>query len=519
MSQFDINSDTNVTNIQILRKYRRGAHKFLHCLFSCVIIPLHLRRENTVKERFPWREFLGKTAAIALPVALQNLLMTTGSMIDTMMIAGLGAMSVGAVGLCAQFSSLMFSGYWGFVGGGMLFFGQYWGAKDEEGIHRSYGMTLVCMMTVAIVFCLMGTLFPGVVLAMYTDKAAISEIGIRYLRIAALSYPLSVLGMAAAALLRSTERVRIPLYGGMAQVVVNCFLNYCLIGGRLGFPRMGVEGAALATVCSAVVNVLLIFVLARATGYTYLTAVRRHFRWTKTFAASYFRKCGPILANEVLIGVGNMVINMVLGRQSENAIAATAVFRTLEGLIIGFFAGFSNAASVLVGKEVGAGRLETAYERARRLVYLCMGTIGVIALCLVIVHRPVLQAMGLAGESLEICRGMLMIYAAASVIRMGNWTQNDTYRSAGDAVYGTVLEIVFMYIMVLPLVTWTGLGLHAPFLAIFACCFADEPVRFILMQIHLYRGTWIKPVTAEGQAALADFRRSHRLQAGKKADK
>ena len=76
MSQFDINSDTNVTNIQILRKYRRGAHKFLHCLFSCVIIPLHLRRENTVKERFPWREFLGKTAAIALPVALQNLLMT-----------------------------------------------------------------------------------------------------------------------------------------------------------------------------------------------------------------------------------------------------------------------------------------------------------------------------------------------------------------------------------------------------------------------------------------------------------
>ena len=96
---------------------------------------------------------------------------------------------------------------------------------------------------------------------------------------------------------------------------------------------------------------------------------------------------------------------------------------------------------------------------------------------------------------------------------MGNWTQNDTYRSAGDAVYGTVLEIVFMYMMVLPLVTWTGLGLHAPFLVIFACCFADEPVRFVLMQIHLYRGTWIRPVTAEGQAALENFRHAHaRLQ-------
>ena len=79
---------------------------------------------------------------IAIPVALQNLLTTTGSMVDTMMIAPLGETAVGAVGLCAQFSSLMFSGYWGFVGGGMLFFSQYWGAKDENGIDRSYGCLL-----------------------------------------------------------------------------------------------------------------------------------------------------------------------------------------------------------------------------------------------------------------------------------------------------------------------------------------------------------------------------------------
>ena len=82
-------------------------------------------------------------AAIALPVALQNLLTTTGSMVDTIMIATLGPDSVGAVGLCAQFANLMFAGYWGLVGGGMLFFAQYWGAKDHEGIRRSYGMTQI----------------------------------------------------------------------------------------------------------------------------------------------------------------------------------------------------------------------------------------------------------------------------------------------------------------------------------------------------------------------------------------
>ena len=80
------------------------------------------------RTRYPWGSFLKKIAVIAIPIALQNLLSTTGSMVDTMMIASLGTTEVGAVGLCAQFSSLMFSGYWGFVGGGMLFFAQYWGA-------------------------------------------------------------------------------------------------------------------------------------------------------------------------------------------------------------------------------------------------------------------------------------------------------------------------------------------------------------------------------------------------------
>ena len=210
-----------------------------------------------------------------------------------------------------------------------------------------------------------------------------------------------------------------------------------------------------------------------------------------------------------------MVINMVLGRQSEQAIAATAVFRTLEGFIIGFFTGFSNAASVLVGAEVGAGNLETAYQRAKRIVLLCGSCILLASLFLLAVHRPLLRAMSLSGESYRIGVGMLSIYCAAAVIRMCNWAQNDTYRSAGDAAYGTILEISFMYAMVLPCVCTTGLLLHAPFLVVFACCYVDEPIRFVLMQRHMYSGRWIKPVTDVGRAALAEF---HLLR-GAKAQK
>ena len=158
---------------------------------------------------FPWKDFLYKVAVIAIPVALQNLLTTTGSMVDTMMIASLGPKQVGAVGLCAQFSSLMFSGYWGFVGGGMLFFSQYWGAQDDDGINRSYGLTLTCMMTVGILFGILAVGFPHQIMRLYTDKEAIQAIGVEYLRIAGFAYPLMVFSMAMAAPARQAPACRV----------------------------------------------------------------------------------------------------------------------------------------------------------------------------------------------------------------------------------------------------------------------------------------------------------------------
>ena len=460
-----------------------------------------------MRQSFDWRDFLKQVAVIAVPVALQNLLTTTGSMVDTMMIAPLGNLSVGAVGLCAQFTSLMFSGYWGFVGGGMLFFAQYFGAKDDDGINRSYGMTLACMMAVGVTFCLTALLAPEWIMSVYTDKKSIQDIGIRYLRIVGLAYPLQVYSMAMSALLRSTGRVRIPLYGAIASVCSNMFLNWVLIYGHLGMPRMGIQGAATATVLAALVNVAVVAALGRAQRHPYIFRLTRHFRWSRAFTREYFHKCFPILCNEILIGVGNMAINMVLGRQSEQAIAATAVFRTLEGFFIAFFSGFSNAASVLVGTRVGAGELNTAYQRAKRLVLLCGGVIFASGLLLFAVHRPLLTAMSLEGESYRIGSGMLAIFCVAAVIRMCNWAMNDTYRSAGDAAKGTILEIVFMYAMVLPCVILSGIVFRIDFLLVFALCYVDEPVRFVLMQRHMYSGRWIKPVTPEGRAALPGFMR------------
>ena len=273
------------------------------------------------KPTFNWPYFLKHIAIIAVPVALQNLLTTTGSMVDTMMLASLGEKTVGAVGLCAQFSSLMFSGYWGFVGGGMLFFSQYWGAGDKDGINRSYGLTLAFMMGVAVLFSTLALAAPDFVMNIYTDKEEIQKIGITYLKIVGFAYPLQIFAMAVSALLRSIEQVRVPLYGGIASVIANCIFNYLLIFGKCGLPRMGAAGAALGTVFAGIVNLMVLFAFVLAKKLPFVLAFSRHFRWNRTFVRQYLLKCFPILCNEVLIGIGNMMINIVLGHQSEQALS------------------------------------------------------------------------------------------------------------------------------------------------------------------------------------------------------
>ena len=151
-------------------------------------------------------------------------------------------------------------------------------------------------------------------------------------------------------------------------------------------------------------------------------------------------------------------------------------------------------------------------------MYLCGGFIFLVCLTLVLAHKPILTVMSLSGKSLEIGTGMLIIYCVAAVIRMMNWTQNDTFRAAGDATTGTVLEIAFMYAMLLPCVCLTGLKWHSPFLLIFACCYIDEPIRFVIMQLRLHSGKWIRPVTPQGQQALPEFllRRGHKPKSNRK---
>lgn len=457
------------------------------------------------EKRISWNVFAQAVYTIALPIAFQNLLSTTASMVDTIMIGSMGELSVAAVGICSQISSLFFSCYFGFAGGALLFFSQYWGAKSEKGINKTFGLSMSFMLLVGLLFGAVAVTKPEFLLGIYTDKKNIIEVAIPYIRIVGFAYPLQVLAVIISFLMRATECVKIPLVSSAVALVVNFVLNWILIYGRFGMPQMGAAGAAVGTLVSGIVNLIILTVFLLKDKETVTLHVQEMFHWGEGFAGTYLSKCFPILCNELFYGIGQMLINIVIGRQSESAIAAMAAFRVLEGFVYAFFGGLADASSVVVGKEIGAGRHMKGYQYVKGFTILCPAITFGICLVGVIFNRPLLSLFGLGAEAMEYGKYMLLIYLAAGTVRTCNYIMNTCYRAGGEAIFGTVLEIICLYTISVPATWVAGMVLHLPFLAVFAFLYTDELIRLVFELCYTASGKWVKPVTQEGRATLEEF--------------
>ena len=253
-------------------------------------------------------------------------------------------------------------------------------------------------------------------------------------------------------------------------------------------------GAAVGTLVSGIVNLIILTVFLLKDKETVTLHVQEMFHWGEGFAGTYLSKCFPILCNELFYGIGQMLINIVIGRQSESAIAAMAAFRVLEGFVYAFFGGLADASSVVVGKEIGAGRHMKGYQYVKGFTILCPAITFGICLVGVIFNRPLLSLFGLGAEAMEYGKYMLLIYLAAGTVRTCNYIMNTCYRAGGEAIFGTVLEIICLYTISVPATWVAGMVLHLPFLAVFAFLYTDELIRLVFELCYTASGKWVKPV-------------------------
>lgn len=452
-----------------------------------------------LRKYFGTREFLASALKLAIPIMLQNLLTTSFSLVDTLMIGWLGEEALAAVGFGAAWNNLVNVFFFGLASGAGIFFAQFWGARDRAGIHRALGLSISGTLIIALLATLVTGLAPRFLMTLFTDDPAAAALGADYLRVVAFTYPALGASLLVGTLLRCTEQVKLPLLGAAAGVAVNVFFNYVLIFGHFGAPALGITGAAIASLISAWVNLAVILIGCRLGRNIVVAPLSALFSFDRSFARYYVKVCSPALANEILWGLGVTVLSMIYGHIGTTEFAALTAFRTIDNFVTVLFISISGAATTLVGKRVGAGEYDLAYEEARTLSVWTPFVSLFFSAVVILLRAPIISIFQLDPEPHALAMSLMLLAAAELPIRYIPFVQIvGIFRAAGDAKIGMLLDLLGVWIISVPVAAICGLVLHWPFLLVYGLVvFADGGVKSIFCIRRFRSRKWIRPVTRQ----------------------
>ncbi len=461
-----------------------------------------------IKDRLGGIDFWKPAIRLGFPVALQNLLVSSFGLVDTLMLGNLGDVAVASVGMAGQWAWLMHIIFYGMSSGAAVFLSQYWGAKDYSGIRRTYGILAVASLGIATMMLLVAMLAPAFVMRLFSSDAVVIETGVSYLRVVGLSYIALAFSQVFSTVLRSTEEVRLPLYASICGILLNTVLNYGLIFGKLGMPHLGVPGAAVATVISAWVGPIFLFVTSLKRRNLLICKLRELFDFDRAFLRKFVRVSTPALINEGLWAMGTMGYNMVFGHMGTIQYAALTIFKTIESLFFAFYVGICHACGVLVGREIGAGRIEESVKYANRFTMVMPVLSVVIGIAIIASRSLFLLPFKVSPEVARLAKLLLLIYALEMPIRNTPYiTICGVFRPGGDTRTGLLYDILTVWLLALPLTVVCGLMLKMDFLLVYAMMLVAEdwPKTWLCIR-RLRSRKWIMPVVegTTGKTIAAD---------------
>ena len=449
------------------------------------------------------RHFWSYSLKLAVPISIQNILVCSFTLVDTIMIGVLGDTALAAVGMAGQWAWLLNLVMFGFNSGAGVFIAQYWGVRDIERIRKSFGLAAVSALSVSLLFTLVAFFMPHIVLSIFTSDAAVAELGEVYLRCACFSYMAICLNNLFGTLLRSTEQVKLPLYVSMISVVMNAALNALFIYGL----QMGVKGAAIATSISSWISPLLLLFISIKRKNILRAPISAFVGWTKEFVKKYYVLSLPALANESLWSLGTLIYKAIYSNTSTDFYAAYTIFTSIQDIIFAFFIGLCHASSVIVGKKVGAGELREAYQDAKRFT-LVFPLFTIVVSAVFMALRPVLLLPFPNSDAVTLATAstLLIYYLCELPLRNIPYiTIVGIFRAGGDTKIGLLYDTIGLWLLAIPTV-WLGarvLNLNLTTVFLIMLLIEDVP-KSTLCLMRLFSRKWIRPVTDQGESALEE---------------
>ncbi|MEE0878759.1 MAG: MATE family efflux transporter [Treponemataceae bacterium] len=432
---------------------------------------------------------------IALPIILQNLMQSTVNMLDTLMVGQLGSVEIAAVGLGNQIYMLLNMVLFGISSGGAIFIAQFWGKKENSGIWKMEGVMFSFSIVIALIFTFVSVFFPKFLIGLYSKDFHVIEIGARYLRIVAFSFPFFAMSFAFSMALRSTEHVKLPMVATMISLVLNAILNYLLIFGIGFFPSLGIVGAAIATCISRIVECFILFIVAYSKKYEVASSVKNLFSFTFFEVRKFIKIAFPVIINEAIWGLGTSMHSLIMGRTSTEAISAFNITGTISQITWVFFIGVGNAAGIIIGKKIGEGNETEARKYANTLSWFMPLMAIFIGLLLIPISKFLPFMFNVEANILVQAKMMLMILMCCYPLNAFNmcWVVG-ICRAGGDTVFAAIIDVCFMWIIAIPLAACVAYFTNVQPYIIYICLLSEQIFKAIVGFYRIKSGKWLHNV-------------------------
>lgn len=404
-----------------------------------------------------------KLFRLAAPIALQGVVTATLTMVDNLMVGFLGETELAAVGVGGQLFMIHYLVLFGIVSGCATYMAQFYGTKDMANIRKVTGFSFTVLIILGLLFFTASNLFTKQLMSIYTEDPAVQELAKRYVKITSFSFLLAAFSAPLEMAFKSTQQVRIPMVISMIVFSSNTFINYLLIFGKFGLPRLGVAGAAIGTVAARTIELVLNLSFASRPSNEFRGSIRSYFGWDPELVRRIIKNATPTTLNELLWSVGQTMYVAAYNRIGTTAYAAYQAANALFNIFN--FATFSlgDATLILVGEKLGEGEKDYTWKMSKHLIKIIITTGIVMGAFIILISGPLSGLFKLSPEGRHYTHLVLIVFGATHFIDMFTGSMIVGFlRAGGDTRFAMLVESGTVWLVAVPLAFIAALVWHLP---------------------------------------------------------
>lgn len=444
-------------------------------------------------------DFYKMLMSLAIPIVLQNLLVASLNLLDSIMVGNLGEKAIASVGIANQYYMLFYNTAHGFIMGAGIFVAQYWGKKDIKNIYKFMGLSLIFAMAVTLIFLGGAIFFPKNIMEIFTKDSEVIELGKSYLLIVAPSYILTIITLNYEMALRGTGNTKIPMYASLIGLIFNGVLNYIFIFGKFGMVKLGVFGAGLGTLIARCFELgFILYKIYIADKNIVAGKLKEMFDIEKSMITTFLKTALPVVFNDMMWIGGLTVYFLAFSKLGTTATATMQISNTVNNVFNIFGIGIALAGGVIVGNRIGAQEEERAKTEAKKISTFSVMLGVIIGIIFFIISPYVVKLFSIEDETKKSIVAVLRIMAIVLPVRFFGIMQIiGILRGGGDVVFAILTEVVAVWAVGVPMSFLGVLYFDFPIEYVYAMSCLEEPFKALATLPRLFSGKWIKNLVKE----------------------